>query len=126
MAKHVTCGVSSSVNEQGTVGNGECVPFQVEMLVCEETWQAVSGGEVAWLKEDPDPQRREWRTCDFDNTLFPGGAIPFKYILKGDNSAPMHDLAAKYYAMAHRAGRVSGIPVGLQLSRSRRRLSTSL
>ena len=69
--------------------------------------------KIAWLKEDPDVERREWRARCFDNTLFPGGSIPFKAILKGPDGEPKYDFAAKYYALAHKAGFVRGNPVVL-------------
>ena len=45
--------------------------------------------------------------------MFPGGEVPFKAILLSDDGKDDHSISAKYYALAHRAGRVHGPPVAL-------------
>ena len=89
------------------------LPYQFEMLLDKQTLDALQGGPVAWLTDSPDASTRDWHAQGFEHSLFPGGVIPFKFILKGPDGKGMHNLAAMYYAMAHRARMVSGPPVAI-------------
>ena len=73
---------------------------EYEILIDESTATAQGNG---WLARGMDP------------TLFPQGAIPFKRILF-ENGVNNHSVASKYYALAHRARRVEGLPCWLVIA----------
>ena len=79
---------------------------KVERFLDETNLIAISGGPIAWLESAKDTETRSWRASGFDNRLFPGGEIPLKVVLDNRNGDPVHDVAAKYYALAHRKGYV--------------------
>ena len=64
---------------------------------------ACDGGPIQWAEDTP------WRATGMDPSLFPQGAIPMKRVLleRGENN---HSIAAKYFAMAHCAHHVNGLP----------------
>ena len=74
-----------------------------EILLDEATAIACDGGPIQWADDT------EWRATGMDPSLFPQGALPMKRVLleRGENN---HSIAAKYFAMAHRAGNVKGPP----------------
>ena len=74
-----------------------------EILLDKAMWDACPGGPIQW---DGDTS---WRATGMDPTLFPQGSIPMKRVLLegGENN---HSIAAKYFAMAHRAHHVDGLP----------------
>ena len=87
------------------------MPNQVEMFIDQQTLTAMLTGSVQWLEPTA------WRANGLDNSLFPSGIIPFKGIRLNNTGDPVHDVAAKYYALAHRRNHVEGPPVALlQLS----------
>ena len=87
------------------------MPNQVEMFIDQQTLTAMHTGRVPWLEPTA------WRANGLDNSLFPSGIIPFKGIRLNNTGDPVHDVAAKYYALAHRRNHVEGPPVALlQLS----------
>ena len=73
-----------------------------EILLDHDMWVACNGHAVPWLEHDI------WRAAGLDPTLFPGGTVPMK-LIEGD----AHIIAAKGYALAHRAGKVEGPPTWL-------------
>ncbi len=81
-------------------------PDMYEILLDKAMWDACRGGPIQW---DPDTL---WRATGMDPTLFPQGSIPTKRVLlePGENN---HSIAGKYFAMAHRAGHVTGLPCWL-------------
>ena len=74
-----------------------------EILLDEATAVAFNGGPIQWADD------KEWRATGMDPSLFPQGALPMKRVLleRGENN---HSIAAKYFAMAHRAHHVNGLP----------------
>ena len=94
-------------------GEGEVVPFQMEMFLSQSSLAAVMGEPVAWLQDESDEMIRQWRATGFDNRLFPGGTVPFKAVLRAPGGKVVHNVAAKYYALAHRKEFVEGPPVAL-------------
>ena len=97
----------------GTALSVTYASYHMEMLLCRSTLEAVAGGPIAWLQHEPDEGRRLWRAQGFDNTLFPGGTMPFKAVLTRPDGEVVHNVAAKYYALAHRKEFVEGPPVAL-------------
>ena len=78
-------------------------PEAFEMFLSQEQFDVFRGERIPWLAEDT------WRATGMDNTLFPKGEIPMKRIVL-ENDLNEHNIAMKYYALAHRAGRVNGPP----------------
>ncbi len=78
-------------------------PDMYEIFLDNAMWIACGGGPIQW---DEDTS---WRATGMDPTLFPQGSIPMKRVLleRGENN---HSIAAKYFAMAHRAHHVNGPP----------------
>jgi hypothetical protein len=74
-----------------------------EMFIDEATAIAFDGGQVSWLAEG------DWRANGMDPTLFPAGELPMKRI-KRVHGVNNHDVALKYYALAHRSQMVNGPP----------------
>ena len=80
----------------------EWVPDRVEIFIDMKTVSALH------LSADGG-----WSGHGLDHELFCGGMIPFKGIRVNAQGAPVHDVAAKGYAMAHKSNKVSGAPVAL-------------
>jgi hypothetical protein len=74
-----------------------------EILVDKQTITAFHGGPVPWTTD------QSWRASGMDPSLFPNGMIPLKRVLMEDGENH-HTIAAKYYALAHRAEKVTGPP----------------
>ena len=70
-----------------------------EILLDDQMFQAYSGRAISWLEHDT------WRAEGLEPTLFADGKVPMK-LIEGDD----HIIAAKGYALAHRAGKVEGPP----------------
>ena len=78
----------------------------VEIFIDFQTWVAIT--KDRWSTGGP---MSAWPDEGLDHDLFRDGMIPFKRILVDDQGKPRHDVAAKYYALAHRSGKVAGVPV---------------
>jgi hypothetical protein len=76
-----------------------------QMLLSQECLDAILGRGVAWAPE--------YQTHGIDNTVYPGGMVPFKFTALNSQGEDHHILAAMYYAMAHRRGNVIGPPVAI-------------
>ena len=97
----------------GTALSVTYASYQMEMFLSQSSLAAVMGEPVAWLQDESDEMMRQWRAQGFDNTLFPGGTMPFKAVLTRPDGKVVHNVAAKYYALAHRKEFVEGPPVAL-------------
>ena len=75
-----------------------------EIFLDEAMLGACLGGPIPWLPGEA------WRATGIDATLFPRGEIPMKPIWIEEGGENEHTIAKKYYAMAHRAGYVTGPP----------------
>ena len=76
-----------------------------QMLLSQQCLDAVLGLPVAW---EPG-----YTTDGIDNTVYPGGMVPFKFTALNGGQEDNHVLAAKYYAMAYRRCNVVGPPVAI-------------
>jgi hypothetical protein len=76
-----------------------------QMLLSQQCLDVVLGRGCAWAPE--------YTTDGIDNTVYPGGMVPFKFTALNGQQEDHHVLAAKYYAMAHRRGNVEGPPVAI-------------
>ena len=72
--------------------------MRFEMFFCRSTNTAFFKGVVPWLADFT------WHCPGIDPSLFGGGAVPIKQY------SPDHRIASKYFAMAHRARHVTGLP----------------
>ena len=82
-----------------------CAMDTYEILLDADTVIAFGGGRIAWIACSDD-----WRADGIDPKLFPGGVLPMKRSSLTGHGVSNYAIAAKYFAMAHRAERVNGPP----------------
>ena len=75
-----------------------------EMFIDKEYHDLFQGLKTPWL----EASYSDWRASGIDATLFPRG-VPMKRVLLEDGENK-HTMALMYFAMAHRSGKVNGVP----------------